>query len=106
MTNANLTLDHASSFHGTVADFAVGNTIDLADMGFAKGNTKVSYTSNGSTTLTVTDAHNSHHTASIALLGHYMASSLVTGNDGHAGTLVTVGSSFHQESAPLATPHH
>ncbi|MBO0884730.1 MAG: hypothetical protein J2P17_31235, partial [Mycobacterium sp.] len=80
-----LVLDAATSFHGTVAGFGAGDQIDLEDIAFAptlkKG--QVTFSSN---TLTVTDGT---HTASIHLLGAYMASELVASSDGHGGTLIT-----------------
>ena len=47
----------------------------------------MSYTNSGlSGTLNVTDGV---HTASIQLLGYYMASEFATAGDGHGGTLIT-----------------
>jgi hypothetical protein len=81
-----LQLDNSSSFTGTVAGMTGQDTLDLADINFA---TVQQPTFNGSSsggTLTVTDGT---HTANIALIGNYMASSFVTAADGQGGTSVT-----------------
>jgi len=55
-------------------------------------------------TLTVTDGS---HTANIALLGHYMASTFVTSSDGHGGTNVVDRSATETSQAShLVQPHH
>jgi len=77
--------------------------IDLPGIGFGAATT-LAYSENNSRTggtLTVTDGT---HTAAIALLGNYMASTLVTGADGHDGTLVTEGS-LPGQPVPLTHPH-
>jgi hypothetical protein len=51
-------------------------------------------------TLSVTDGT---HTANIALLGNYLASSFVSSSDGHGGTLITDPPSNQQ---PLLTHPH
>src|SRR6266545_8103468 len=79
-----LNLDTSSSFSGTVAGMTSQDTIDFADINFAMAQ-KPSYSGNSlSGTLTVTDGA---HTANIALLGDYMASSFVASSDGPGGTL-------------------
>ena len=83
-----LQLDSASGFTGQVSGFGALNQIDLAAIGFG-ANTTLGYTPNNTSTggtLTVSDGT---HTASIALLGQYMAASFATASDGHGGTLVT-----------------
>jgi hypothetical protein len=58
---------------------------DLADFNFATiGNPTFTGTSTGGV-LTVTDGS---HTANIALLGNYLASTFTVSNDGHGGTFV------------------
>jgi hypothetical protein len=85
-----LTID--ASFTGTVSGFTAGDTFDLTGIDF--GTIKpLKYTPNaGNTggTLTVMD---STHTAKIALLGTYMASSFVPASDGQGGTFITDPSS-------------
>jgi hypothetical protein len=101
-------LTSATIFGGNV-DIAGGSHLvsdKVENMGFARGNTRIGYTSSGNTTLTVDNAHNSHHTASPALLGHYIASSFVAGSDGGHGTRISVGSSAHEQPPHLTTPHH
>jgi len=83
-----LQLDQASGFTGPVSGFGALNQIDLAAIGFG-ANTTLGYAPNNTSTggtLTVTDGT---HTASIALLGQYMAASFATASDGHGGTLIT-----------------
>jgi hypothetical protein len=83
-----LALDQSQGFAGTVAGFGSQDQIDLGDIGFS-ANTTLGYAPNGENsggTLTLNDGTN---TASIALLGQYMASSFATASDGHGGTLIT-----------------
>ena len=61
--------------------------LDLPDIAFG-AQTTLAYAANATDTggtLTMTDGR---HAAAIALLGNYMAGSLVTTADGHGGTLV------------------
>ena len=54
--------------------------------------------------LTVTDGS---HTANIALLGDYMASTFVTSSDGHGGTNVVDSSATEtNQTSLLVQPHH
>jgi probable HAF family extracellular repeat protein len=80
-----LKLDDSSSFSGTVAGMFGQDTIDFADINPATvGQPSYSGTSSGGT-LSVTDGS---HSANIALLGNYLASSFVASSDGHGGTNV------------------
>jgi hypothetical protein len=79
-----LKLDNSSSFAGTVAGMTAKDTIDFADISFVSVHTNFSGTSSGGT-LTVTDGV---HSAAVALLGNYLASTFVASNDGHGGTSV------------------
>jgi len=83
-----LVLDQPGTFTGTVAGLAAQNGIDLPGIGFGATTTLAFSENNSHTggTMTVSDGA---HAATIALLGNYMASTLVTGADGHGGTLVT-----------------
>ena len=68
-----------------LSNFAAGNQIDLAGIAFS-ADTQMSYAANQQGTggtLTVSDGA---HSASIALLGNYMASVFVASSDGHGGT--------------------
>jgi hypothetical protein len=69
-----LNLDNSASFAGTVAGMTGHDTIDFADIDPSKVQTP-SYSGNAAGgTLTVTDGM---HTANIALLGNYLASTFV-----------------------------
>jgi hypothetical protein len=81
-----LKLDNSASFAGTVAGMIAQDMIDFADINFATVQTPtvLNATAAGGT-LHVTDGT---HTANIALLGNYLASTFVASSDGHGGTLV------------------
>jgi hypothetical protein len=86
-----------------VAGFAAPDSIDLPGIGFG-ATTTLAFSENKSDTggtLTVTDGT---HAATIALLGNYMASTLVTASDGHGGTLVTE-TPLPGQPPPLTHPH-
>jgi hypothetical protein len=109
-----LWFDGGTGFGWTVAGIGLGDHIDLADVAFTaptikKGNgNEVSFTeaaSDQSGTLTVTDGV---HTASIQLLGAYIASDFVAASDGHGGTLITFTSASttgnHSHGNAIASP--
>jgi len=110
-TPSTLVLDAATSFHGTIASFGFpgrADQIDLLDIAF--GTTKksqMSFSGNGTDSfVNVTDGL---HTASIHLLGYYIASEFAVSSDGHGGTLITFTSATsttggHGHGATLATP--
>jgi hypothetical protein len=80
------------------------DTIDFADI----DPTKVQHPTYSGTpsggTLTVTDGS---HTANIALLGDYMASTFVTSSDGHGGTnVVDPSATGTSQTSLLVEPHH
>jgi hypothetical protein len=80
-----LKLDDSDDFSGTVAGMTGHDTIDFVDINFPNAQTP-SYLGNTSGgILTVTDGT---HTANIALLGNYMASTFVASSDGDGGTSV------------------
>jgi hypothetical protein len=80
-----LKLDNSSSFAGTVAGMSGQDTIDFADIDPTKVQQPTySGTASGGN-LTVTDGT---HSANIALLGNYLASTFVASSDGHGGTNV------------------
>src|SRR5581483_10567212 len=96
-----LKLDNSSSFSGTVAGMSAQDTIDFADINFASLQ-QPSFSGNSvGGMLTLTDGT---HSANIALLGNYIASTFVTSSDGHGGTYVVDPSALNQ-STTLATPH-
>jgi hypothetical protein len=84
-----LKLDNSKSFTGTVSGLALGNYIDLTDIAFGNS-TSLGYAPNtGNTGGTLSATDGGGHTANIALLGNYIASSFVASSDGHGGTLIT-----------------
>jgi hypothetical protein len=90
-----LRLDSSSSFAGTVAGMTGQDAIDFRDINPAAVQTPTySGTSTGGT-LAVTDGT---HSANIALLGNYLASTFAPSNDGHSGTAVV--------DPPLASPNN
>ncbi|WP_342711237.1 AIDA repeat-containing protein [Bradyrhizobium sp. B124] len=96
-----LKLDNSASFNGTVAGMTGSDAIDFANINFANVHTP-SFSGNASGgTLTVTDGA---VTASIMLLGNYMASTFTTLSDGHGGTLVVDPPAM--QVSQLAQPQH
>ena len=99
-----LQLDQSASFSGTISGFGGQDQLDLTDIAFG-ANSTLGYSNNGNNTggsLVVSDGQ---HTASIALLGSYMASSFVTSSDGHGGTLVSEAAQVSSSIASLVPPH-
>jgi autotransporter-associated beta strand protein/probable HAF family extracellular repeat protein len=98
-----LKLDNSSSFTGTVAGMFGQDTIDFADINPATvGQPSYSGNSSGGT-LTVTDGS---HTANIALLGNYLASTFVPSSDGHGGTsVIDPPAAGSNQTAHLTQPH-
>ena len=88
----------------TVSGFGAQNVIDLPDIAF-DAQTTLGYLSDSNSaggTLSVADGM---HSANIALLGNYMASSFAMASDGHGGTLVAAEASQPDQSL-LSNPHH
>jgi hypothetical protein len=73
--------------------------IDLPNIAFG-AQTTLAYAPNSAGTGGTLALSDGRHTASIALLGNYMAGSFVTAADGHGGTLVTETS---ENAQPLLT---
>ena len=80
-----LQLDNSASFSGTVAGMTGSDTIDFGDIDPAKVQTPSYAGDTSGGTLSVTDGA---HSANIALLGNYLASTFTTASDGHGGTAV------------------
>jgi hypothetical protein len=103
-----LQLDQSVNYSGHVAGFGLGDSIDLRDVAFGATGMTLGYAGNSSGTagtLTVSDgASPSPHTATLALLGQYMAGSFALSSDGHGGTLVTDPAVVQQTL--LAQPQH
>jgi hypothetical protein len=95
-----LQLDNPWAFSGKVAGFDGQDQINLVDVGFG-AQTTLGYARNGSNggELKVSDGI---HTANIALLGNYMASTFAMAADGHGGTLITEVP--HAQQGLLTTP--
>jgi hypothetical protein len=101
-TTGALWLDQPSTFTGKVSGFGTQNLIDLTGIAF-NAQTTLGYSPNSNNTggtLSLTDGV---HSAKIALLGSYMASSFVTEGDNHGGTMVVAEVN---SSSLLANPHH
>ncbi|WP_461314829.1 AIDA repeat-containing protein [Bradyrhizobium embrapense] len=96
-----LKLDNSASFAGTVAGMTGADAIDFANISFANVHTPTFNGTSSSGTLTVTDGT---VTASIVLLGNYMASTFTTSSDGHGGTLVVDPPAT--QVSQLAQPQH
>ncbi|KRP98785.1 hypothetical protein AOQ73_20595 [Bradyrhizobium pachyrhizi] len=96
-----LKLDNSASFTGTVAGMSGSDTIDFANINFANVQTPTFSGNASGGTLTVTDGT---VTASIALLGNYMASTFTASSDGHGGTSVVDPPAM--QVSQLAQPQH
>ena len=83
-----LQLDASQSFTGTITGFGGQDQIDLADIAFS-ASTTLGYTGNADNSGATLNVSDGTHTANIALLGSYMASSFVAASDGHGGTLIS-----------------
>jgi hypothetical protein len=97
-----LKLDDPSSFSGTVAGMSGRDTIDLANINFATVQSPTFSGNSSGGTLAVTDGT---HTANIALLGNYLASTFVTSSDGHGGTFVTDPPADSSTAVLIQPPH-
>jgi prophage maintenance system killer protein len=91
-----LKLDDSTGFTGAVAGMAGSDTIDFSDIDFAAAQPPAFAGTSEGGVLTVTDGI---HTANIALLGNYLASSFAARNDGHGGTSVMESSSNAADSS-------
>jgi hypothetical protein len=98
-----LTLDQSQSFNGQISGFGGQDQMDLLDICFAANTTTLGYSANSENsggTLMVCDGV---HTANLALIGQYAASSFGIVGDNHGGTLITELPSSQQQL--LAQPH-
>ena len=97
-----LQLDQSSSFSGTVSGMSGQDTIDFTDINSANVQNPTYSGSASGGMLTVTDGT---HTANIALLGNYLASTFVAASDGHGGTAVVDQALISSNQQPnLTTP--
>ena len=94
------------NFTGAVSGFGGQDVIDLSGIAF-DAQTTLGYAPNGGQTgggtLSLSDGI---HSANIALLGSYMASSFATASDNHGGTMVLAQAATPNDQALLSTPHH
>jgi hypothetical protein len=100
-----LVLDQPATFSGTVSGLGAQSTIDLPGIAFG-AQTTLGYLPNSNQaggTLSLTDGS---HSASIALLGQYMASSFALVGDNHGGTMVGVEASQSANHSLLTNPQH
>ena len=100
-----LWLDQPSTFTGTVAGFGAQDVIDLPGIAFG-ADTTLGYSPNSNQTggtLSLTDGT---HSANIALLGNYMASSFVMESDNHGGTMVVAEASQTSTQTLLTSSQH
>ena len=82
-----LELDDSVHFGGLVAGFGLPDRMDLTDISFISGATSTTWAQSGTSgTLTVSNGVTS---ASITLLGQYVAGQFHVGSDSHGGTVVT-----------------
>jgi hypothetical protein len=97
-----LQLDQSTGFSGTVSGLGGQDQLDLRDIGFG-ATTTVGFAANSSNTGGTLSVSDGTHVAQIALLGQYMANSLVTASDGHGGTAIELQPT---PVAMLTTPQH
>jgi hypothetical protein len=104
-TTGTLVLDQPSTFTGTISGFGAQNAIDLPGIAF-DAQTTLGYLPNSNQaggTLSVTDGS---HSANIALLGNYIASSFAVLGDDQGGTLVVAEASQSASHSLLTSPQH
>jgi hypothetical protein len=89
---------------GLVAGFGKPDEIDLRDIGFTSGTTHATWHQSGTTsgTLAVTSGT---HTATITLLGQYVAADFHVSTDGHGGTFVTDPPVSTSQTVAFVNPH-
>jgi hypothetical protein len=103
--NSVLWLDQPATFMGKVSGFGAQDAIDLPSIAFGS-QTTLGYSpnrNNAGGTLSVSDGT---HSAALALLGSYIASSFVLESDNHGGTLVVTDTSQETSQSLIANPHH
>jgi hypothetical protein len=98
-----LQLDTPSSFTGTVAGLTGQDALDLRFINPATVQTPTYVGNSSGGTLTVTDGT---HTANIALLGNYLASTFVASSDGHGGTSIVDPVLTSSNPMILSPPQH
>ncbi len=99
-----LSLDQPSTFTGTVSGFQGQDIIDLPGIAFG-ANTTLGYLPNSNQTGGTLTLTNATHSANIALLGNYMASSFAIVSDTSGGTMVVTEASPASNQSLLTSPH-
>jgi hypothetical protein len=99
-----LKLQDSSSFAGTVVGLHGQDAIDLADIGFGAGST-LGYSGNADNSGGTLSVGDGTHTANIALLGSYMASSFAAASGGHGGTMISAAAQSTNETPLVTQPH-
>jgi hypothetical protein len=96
-------LDQPATFTGAVSNFGAQNGIDFSQLGFFGNTLTLGFAENGAGTGGVLSVSNGAQTASVTLLGNYIAASFVTASDEHGGTLVSEAP--HAQTPVLTQPH-
>ena len=99
-----LDLTNTAGFNGKLSGFAAGSKIDLANFAFSGGPT-LSFAENAGNTQGVLTIKDGAQTATITLLGQYVAAGFSTSADSGTGTAI----SYTPPPAPhseLAANHH
>ena len=104
-TSGTLWLDQPSTFTGKVSGLGAQNDIDLSTIAFGAHAT-LGYSPNNNNTGGTLSVTNGSQSASIALLGNYMASSFVMGSDNHGGTMVLADATQSANQSLLTNPQH
>ena len=99
-----LKLDQSQSFSGTIAGFGGQDQIDLADVGYGAKST-LGYLANSNNTGGTLTINDGTHTATLALLGQYIAGSFIAASDGHGGTLVSDEALSATQTPVVTHPH-
>jgi hypothetical protein len=103
--NGTLWLDQPSTFTGKVSGLGAQNGIDLSTIAFGV-HTTLGYSPNNNNTGGTLSITNGSQSASIALLGNYMASSFVMESDNHGGTMILADATQSATQSLLTNPHH
>ena len=103
-SSGTLQLDQSRAFSGTISGVGGQDQLDLTDIAFS-ANATLGYAANSGNSGGALIVSDGVHTANIALLGSYMASSFVTASDGHGGTLVSEAAQASSQMMLLAQPH-
>ena len=104
-TSGTLWLDQPSIFTGKVSGLAAQNGIDLSKMAFGAHAT-LGYSPNNNNTGGTLSIINGSQSASIGLLGSYMASSFVMESDNHGGTMILADAAQSASQSLLTNPQH